>query len=142
MRTPRSETILIKEGQEGKKKATKRRSIPLAAPVPEKPAAATVPERSIYIIGMDSISSEWDRRKLENTQRSLERAGYLVSNMGLKDRPDLTWAMIKRENYSRLIDADAVYLMPHAAINRDNLELRIAADLNLLVIQGAIFVAQ
>ncbi|WP_396147918.1 hypothetical protein [Flavobacterium sp.] len=98
-------------------------------------------KKKIYIIGNLSkhITPEIQDSFLL-TKLELLRIGFDVINPieNLNEKSTINYR-IKIRNIKQLAECDAVYLMPCAILDRSkNLELSIALDLNLLVINGTL----
>lgn len=97
--------------------------------------------KKIYIIGNLSkhVTPEIQDRFLL-TKLELSRLGFDVINPieNLYGK-QIIFNRLKIRNIKQLAECDAVYLMPCAILDRSkNLELSIALDLNLLVINGTL----
>jgi DNA-binding LacI/PurR family transcriptional regulator len=90
-------------------------------------------ERQIYIIGKRAADPQ-SQQRFATIKRRLQAQGLIVSNYEPTEETDPH--EIRRQNYYHLMASDAVYVMSDVTIGPQNVELRIAINLNLLVVHG------
>lgn len=96
----------------------------------------------IYIIAnnIDPLSIR-SRMKFYEHQRVIESFGYIVINPLQVICTDNLKTNFKRtkDNLIKLIECEAVYLIPDVSLKRgNNVELKISIDLGLLILQGLV----
>jgi hypothetical protein len=96
-------------------------------------------KKNIYIIGdIPSILDDKTFEKFNNAELNMISKGFRVFNP-LSDVNVNTSKLdneMKIKNIQNLFKSDAIYLLPCAEINQNNLELKISILLDLLVVHG------
>ncbi|GAA4081382.1 hypothetical protein GCM10022389_29340 [Flavobacterium cheonanense] len=96
-------------------------------------------KKNIYIIGdIPSILDDKTFEKFNNAELNMISKGFRVFNP-LSDVNVNTRKLdneMKIKNIQNLFKSDAIYLLPCAEINQNNLELKISILLDLLVVHG------
>lgn len=94
-------------------------------------------KKSIYIIGdIPSIFNDDTIEKFKNAELDMMSKGFRVYNPLSEINPEARGLNneLKIKNIQNLFKSDAIYLLPCAEINQNNLELKISILLDLLVI--------
>jgi hypothetical protein len=96
-------------------------------------------KKSIYIIGdIPAIFNDDTIEKFNNAEINMISRGFRVYNplSEVNQEARSLSNELKIKNIQNLFKSDAIYLLPCAEINQNNLELKISILLDLLVVHG------